>query len=482
MNQRERTLLIVIGAIAVVVVCGRIVYPAWVKPMFDFDEEAARLEGELDDLEFEITKMDAARETYREHVYRTGGTDPKEVGDQCTSILNDLLEQQCRLKDVQVSPKGSNTDRKTGLMTLSYSIRGKGPLQQAVLFLKSFYEMPYMTRFKNIKLVPQKRRRRTRRGTRNIPIDEVQLTGSIDVLVPPVFFRGIPEEDLRVNQAPRLVKYRTDDYALIWEMEPFLRPRAEGEEEVRPTLTGACCVDQVCVATNTEADCEAAAGDWFPEETCSGFECPVEFVESRWTPDENRDVKRIQGCWTARNEVTVVHAATNEREYIRVGEELDGGGLIMVHPYGALVRRREGLSGRREYLYPLGELLADAVALDEAGSEPQLRAIAHHFLAEEEARTKAASVPTNIAGPPIELANWPLDQAAAAPDASGPSEASIDPSPVTERAGPPQELAEPVPGGEGQSAGELPSPNDPGRDGPTRGAEEESSVPNREGP
>ena len=189
MNQRERTLLIVIGAIAVVVVCGRIVYPTWVKPMFDFDAEAARLEGELDDLEFEITKMDAARETYREHVYRTGGTDPKEVGDQCTSILNDLLEQQCRLKDVQVSPKGSNTDRKTGLMTLSYSIRGKGPLQQAVLFLKSFYEMPYMTRFKNIKLVPQKRRRRTRRGTRNIPIDEVQLTGSIDVLVPPVFFR-----------------------------------------------------------------------------------------------------------------------------------------------------------------------------------------------------------------------------------------------------------------------------------------------------
>ena len=448
MNQREKTLLIAIGAVAVVVICTRMVYPKWVRPMFDFDAEIARKQTELDDLEFEISRMDSAREVYREYVYRTGGTNPEEVGDQCTSTLIELLDQ-CRLKDRQVSPKGSSTDRKTGLTTLSYSIRGEGPLQQAVLFLKGFYEMPYMARFKSLKLVPQKRRRRTRRGTRNLPTDEVKLTGSIDVLVPPTFFGEIPEEDLLENRATRLVKYHTDDYALIWEMEPFLRP--EPEREV------------VHVEPEREPESEPE-----PEPATYG-----------WTPDPFRDQKVLSYPMAAINQVMVVDGASKAREYVRVGEQLDGGDLIMVHPYGALVRRREG-PRTREYLYPLGELLADAVALNEAVSEPQLRAVAYHFLAEEETRAKAARVPGDLAGPPIELAGSPADEEAAAPEVSESSDDSVEPLTGTELTGPPRELAEPDPEREGASAGESPSPIEPVRDGPARGAEEESSVPNRE--
>jgi hypothetical protein len=38
--------------------------------------------------------------------------------------------------------------------------------------------------------------------------------------------------------------------------------------------TGACCVDQECVATNTLEECDALGGDWYIFEECPGFMCP----------------------------------------------------------------------------------------------------------------------------------------------------------------------------------------------------------------
>ena len=38
--------------------------------------------------------------------------------------------------------------------------------------------------------------------------------------------------------------------------------------------TGACCVDQVCVATNYAAECDALGGIWYVNEDCATFTCP----------------------------------------------------------------------------------------------------------------------------------------------------------------------------------------------------------------
>jgi len=38
--------------------------------------------------------------------------------------------------------------------------------------------------------------------------------------------------------------------------------------------TGACCVDEQCVATNTEDECDVLGGSWFLGETCPDFQCP----------------------------------------------------------------------------------------------------------------------------------------------------------------------------------------------------------------
>ena len=39
--------------------------------------------------------------------------------------------------------------------------------------------------------------------------------------------------------------------------------------------TGACCLDQVCQATNTESECMGLGGTWYHEQTCPAFDCTL---------------------------------------------------------------------------------------------------------------------------------------------------------------------------------------------------------------
>jgi hypothetical protein len=39
--------------------------------------------------------------------------------------------------------------------------------------------------------------------------------------------------------------------------------------------TGACCVDEECVATTTELECDDLGGSWYEGETCPEFQCPL---------------------------------------------------------------------------------------------------------------------------------------------------------------------------------------------------------------
>jgi hypothetical protein len=430
MNQRERTLLLAIVVAAGGLLSWKVVIPRWLAPMFDYEAKITEKTEELKTKISEISELDDAREKYRDYVYRTGGTDEKDVGDRFHGTLNDLLNQ-CRLEDVRVTPKSSGSPSKTGLMTLNYNIRASGPLQQAVLFLKSFYELPHIARFKDFKLTPQQARRRGQ------PSDAVDLSGDIEVLVPPTFFS--PIRDPLEHQPPRLVKYHTDHFASIWEKQPFTRPPvAVAKVEPPPTQP------------------------------------PPPPPPPGWTGDPLRNQKKIVGCWAANQEVMVTNTASNQREYVRVGGQLDGGRLLLVHPYGVMVRRKEG-NERREYLYPLGEMLSSAVALAEATREPQLRAAARHYLTEEKPSVEGAESngavgtpdPTagasgELAGPPENLAG-PLVQATPVPAAevsvsqAPPPTTSVGeiPPPVghperrpgwptTDLAGPPVELAGPI--------------------------------------
>jgi len=49
--------------------------------------------------------------------------------------------------------------------------------------------------------------------------------------------------------------------------------------------TGACCVDQNCVATNTLCECDALGGNWYQGEDCAQWQCPilVDCEDAIWT-------------------------------------------------------------------------------------------------------------------------------------------------------------------------------------------------------
>jgi hypothetical protein len=427
MNQRERILVIAIVLAGGGIFAWKVAYPTWVQPMFRFDEQIARLETRRDDLEYQLAKMEQARETFRDYVHRTAGTDEKEVGDRFTSKLNELLKQ-CRLEEVKVSPKAGSTDRKTGLVTLSYGIRAEGPLEQAILFLKSFYELPYVARFRSLKLAPKKQTRR-RRGQPE-ESDIVTVDGTIDVKVLPAVF---VVRDPAAEQPSRLVKYQTDHYALIWQRRPFTRPVEEEPDRVAETPTR-------------------------PRE-------PRTPPRPGWAGDPKRNQKRIAGCWATAGEVTVVNTASKLREYVRVGEELDGGELLMVHPYGALVHRTEG-NQKRAYLYPLKERLADAVPIEEAADRPQLRAVAYRFLAEhappeaEETTEQGAGAPEDaLAGPPADLAGPVVPEGTSPRIDVSPRPLGMPAGltvPAAALAGPPAHLAGPLPDDDGPPAKDLP--------------------------
>jgi hypothetical protein len=55
--------------------------------------------------------------------------------------------------------------------------------------------------------------------------------------------------------------------------------------------TGACCVQIDCVSTTTQSECDALQGDWYWQEQCPGFQCPIDYcglgVYTNGPPDGN---------------------------------------------------------------------------------------------------------------------------------------------------------------------------------------------------
>lgn len=93
-----------------------------------------------------------------------------------------------------------------------------------------------------------------------------------------------------------------------------------------PPPTGACCVDQVCVATNLQVECDALGGMWFEGETCPEFQCPsllldcpagttlfaqpLHFPDDGWTlgvSDQGFPYKRYENFSGVSGEICDVH-------------------------------------------------------------------------------------------------------------------------------------------------------------------------------
>ncbi len=339
MTTREKRLAGFVGAVAAVGLAGKVVYPVAVEPLFDVEGEIAELEGDLADVLEERDRVDDALLEYKGLLERTGSVNPMAVKDRLQTELEGRLRAAgLETTERRVTPKRPAQDRKTGLSTVSLSLAAEGGLQPIIEFLKGCYELPYVARFKDLKLTPVSTKRQ-QKGQ-----DSLKLTGTFEALVLPrdPLADGLIDYD-SLEQPAEMVKHLGDTYAMIWERQPF-------SEHVKQRPAPVTKVEKPTVKPNTE----------LPRAT------------ARPTGDPERNDKYIAGVLRGdTHELMVINNRHNTREYVPRGEVLDGGRLVYVHPLGGIVRKGDG-----DYFYELGKTLSEAVKVDQAGDIPGLQVVA----------------------------------------------------------------------------------------------------------
>jgi hypothetical protein len=81
------------------------------------------------------------------------------------------------------------------------------------------------------------------------------------------------------------------------------------------------------------------------------------------------------------DEVLLVNVVENSREYVAVGDRMDGGELVLVDAWGAVVHKSTDEKDFGYYVYPIGDFLAGAMKLEEAAKSPELQFRMRQYLA-----------------------------------------------------------------------------------------------------
>ncbi len=321
MKAREKKLLIGFVAVAGVIVVARVA-PS-LRGVFDYTARIATARQELSNLERIQSQFQDDQARYAEYVTRTGGTDAAAVERQMKPRIDELIES-CNLDRPRVAPKPSE-DPKTKITTVKFSISAEGVWPDALRFILELHELPGVAQCTSLKMSPASRRLRE---------DRVKIDVDLEVTVLPAMKAaagapGEPPDIIVRHNAPNL---------LAMADPPFWPPVPE---PVPPT-------PPVVIEMEDESELPP------PEER-----------------DPLRDEKFITMAWTyGRGEVTIASRVnTTLREVKYVGDRLDGGDIILVHPLGAVTRRGNGV----EEFYPTGERLADCVPVETATAYPEIR-------------------------------------------------------------------------------------------------------------
>lgn len=335
MTPRERKIAIVAGSMVGAVVLYKVSYSRLIQPLFEIKDRIAEKEAELADVFDERDRIDDARLTYKKLVERTGGTDAAAVVNEVRAKLDELLVQS-NLSDRGVTPRPPTRDSKTGLQTVRVDLSGTGSLESVMGFLKQCYELPYVSRFGEVKLNPQRSRQNKQTA------ESVKLDAVFEVWVLPEDRHAEVHPDFAGRPAGH-IKHSGEPLALVWERRPF-------DEYVKPVQQAPPTPPVV----NNEPKTTRTHVDPKPE------------------GDPDRDTKRVaMSMLYGVNELLLVNdrgrRGGHEREYIAVGGKLDGGDLLAVHPYGGLVRKEKG-----EFFYPVGKRLVEAVPVSAAQDYPEL--------------------------------------------------------------------------------------------------------------
>ena len=344
MDKRTRILAIVFAVGAGGAVLAKAVYPRWIEPLVTIDQRIVEREKHLGTLNEREARILAAKYAYRDCAARVGSMDPETVQNQVQARLDKLIERH-HLKEANVSPpRRINTDRKTELARMTFSVSATDTLESTIKFLRDVAELPYLLRINNPKLRPASTSRKDRDK------DRVRLDASIEVVVLPQQ-RVLGDNKLMDEDLIQPVSYKRHldrDYAKIWAVGPFTEykktapPRPKKETKSKPKK-----------AKKTEPKKKKKA------------------KSKRW---KNREKIQLCGAYIMHDgvmpsgEVQLYDGREKETRYVGVGEEFDGGSLLYVHQSGALVGREDG-----EFVYPIGKMLSSPIRLNKATEYPELQ-------------------------------------------------------------------------------------------------------------
>lgn len=338
MPQRQKILLSVLVAMALLLLGGKTVYPRWIQPLFDVSGRIVKSEAELQSLESKWVRYRKSQEVYKQYVLRSGGTDAKQVKNDLQARLNRLISD-CDLTSKGITPQTPKENRKTHVQEFRFDVRAEGKLESVVRFLALCEELPQLVRLAEIRLNPAST---GRRGTTE---DRISLFCRLEVVVPSAVDGTMVVKVGPDDQPTDWVRHdgEGDTYASIWDAKPF----TEWKEPLQD--------DQVRVAENVEPGKQRHD--------------PPRQREDREDKDTLVDLVAIYG--DGGRMVQEVHTrkkrGRDRGQYRSLGDEMDGGKLVMVHPLGAVVRR-EG----EDYFYPRGLTFGDSIQLAKAHEYPEV--------------------------------------------------------------------------------------------------------------
>lgn len=344
MDKRTKILAGVLGVVVAYMFISGVAYPRWIEPWLNIDDRIAARREVLAELESLEARFLDARVAYRDMVARVGRFDATDVGNDVLARLNDLIES-VGLQHCKRSPGRPRLDRKTGVTRLTFSVSGEGALASVIGFLQRAAELPHLVRVRNTSISPASTSARNRDANRK------SFHTTMDILV-------VPKDRLvRVNPAalvqPASYRRYVDgrDYSRIWAGRPFTEyvkpPPPPPPPKPRPPPKP---VEHVAVTPPPP---------------------PPPPAPKRW---KDRNKMRLTMALlaadgtTPRDEFIIDNTARHETTYVAAGDAFDGGKLLLVHQYGAVVQRGDDV-----FFYRLGDPLDQDMKLSDAVEYPDLQ-------------------------------------------------------------------------------------------------------------
>ena len=315
MSRRKPLAIIVVSLVGLLAV-WHAALSLVIEPYRDLQRDIARKSNEAKRYQATMARIVNHVERWQALGARTLSVRPVEALLLFDKEIKRLLQAH-GLQRASVRPKAARA-LKNGLIRVPYSVQAEGKLKNIVELMVSIYELPYVARVNTLRLSPVSAKRR----------DQLSLNMDVETVVLPESEIGGPIEPVEVKgtELPRVKRYAKEDgqaYAMIYEKDFF-------QKYVKPPPPTA----------------KPKPGPKPPDEPP-----PPPPPPSPPPPRDNSVIVALLS-YPGQQEVITVKPGRKEREIHRLGDEIGGGILRMVHPFGAVI----GIDGQ-DYVYPPGAAL-----------------------------------------------------------------------------------------------------------------------------